>query len=191
MIEADLVDCMVSLPSQLFYNTQIPACLWFLARNKTETTKFRNRTNEVLFIDARELGTMISRKQKELTDEDITKIADTYHKWRKSPNLDSQDLLDTNDLKNKKSSQSLNQNNHSSDYVDIPGFCKSANIQDIRKNNYILTPGRYIDFKEVEDGQAFEEKMRQLTTQLKEQMQKANELDEAIKQNLKKIGYEI
>jgi len=174
MIEADLVDCMVSLPSQLFYNTQIPACLWFLARNKTGSSPsgrgrgegFRNRTNEVLFIDARELGTMISRKQRELTDEDIAKISDTYHKWRSKE--------------------------FETEYQDIAGFCKSANIQDIRKNNYSLTPGRYIDFKEVaEDGQAFEEKMRQLTAQLKEQMQKANELDEAIKVNLEKIGFTI
>ena len=166
MIEADLVDCMVSLPSQLFYNTQIPACLWFLARNKTETTKFRNRTNEVLFIDARELGTMISRKQKELLDEDIAKISDTYHKWRSKE--------------------------FETEYKDIAGFCKSANIQDIRKNNYILTPGRYIDFKEVaEDGQAFGEKMQILTSSLSEQMQKANELDEAIKNNLTKIGYTL
>lgn len=166
MIETDLVDCMVSLPSQLFYNTQIPACLWFLARNKTETTKFRNRTNEVLFIDAREFGTMISRKQKELLDEDIAKISDTYHKWR------SKDF--------------------ETEYKDIAGFCKSANIQDIRKNNYILTPGRYIDFKQVEeDGQVFDEKMQILTSALSAQMQKANELDEAIKVNLAKIGYEI
>lgn len=189
MIEADLVDCMVSLPSQLFYNTQIPACLWFLARNKTETTKFRNRTNEVLFIDAREFGSMISRKQKELSDEDIAKISDTYHRWRKCLNLDS---LDKNDLKRDKSSQLFNQKDHISDYFDIPGFCKSATIEDIRKNNYILTPGRYIDFKEVEeDGQAFEEKMQMLTSTLSEQMKKANELDEAIKVNLKKIGFEL
>ena len=97
MIEADLVDCMVSLPSQLFYNTQIPACLWFLARNKTETIKFRNRTNEILFIDAREFGTMISRKQRELTEEDIAKISGTYHKWRKRLNYDSSDLHDEQD----------------------------------------------------------------------------------------------
>jgi type I restriction enzyme M protein len=162
MIEADLVDCMVSLPSQLFYNTQIPACLWFLARNKTETTKFRNRTNEVLFIDAREFGTMISRKQRELTDNDIANIADNYHKWRSKEQF--------------------------AEYKDIAGFCKSANIQDIRKNNYILTPGRYIDFKEVEeDGQAFDEKMQMLTSTMSEKMQKANELEEAIKNNLTKI----
>jgi len=157
---------MVSLPSQLFYNTQIPACLWFLARNKTETTKFRNRTNEVLFIDAREFGTMISRKQRELTDNDIANIADIYHKWRSKEQF--------------------------AEYKDIAGFCKSANIQDIRKNNYILTPGRYIDFKQVEeDGQAFDDKMQMLTSTLSEQMKKANELDEAIVQNLKKIGFEI
>ena len=166
MVEADLVDCMVSLPSQLFYNTQIPACLWFLARNKTETIKFRNRTNEVLFIDARELGTMVSRKQKELSDKDIAKISETYHKWRSKE--------------------------FETEYKDVAGFCKSANIQEVRKNNYILTPGRYIDFKEVaEDGVAFDEKMQQLTATLKEQMQKAVSLDNEIKKNLEKIGYKL
>ncbi len=171
MIEADMVDCMVSLPSQLFYNTQIPACLWFLARNKEGNTKLRNRNNEILFIDARELGTMISRKQKELTDEDTAKISDTYHNWRKSPELEFVGLKD---------------------YQDIPGFCKSATIQDVRKNNYILTPGRYIDFAAAaEDGIAFDEKMQTLTATLSAQMQKATELDEAIKLNLQKIGYAI
>jgi type I restriction-modification system DNA methylase subunit len=87
LIENDLVDCMVSLPSQLFYNTQIPACLWFLARNKEGNSKFRNRNNEILFIDARELGTMISRKQKELSEKDIAKISDTYHNWRSQTRL--------------------------------------------------------------------------------------------------------
>lgn len=165
LIENDLVDCMVSLPSQLFYNTQIPACLWFLARNKTNG-KFRNRSNEVLFIDARELGTMISRKQKELTDKDIAKISETYHRWRGKE--------------------------YQQQYKDIPGFCKSANIQEIRKNKYILTPGRYIDFKEAEeDGQAFDDRMQQLILTLKEKMEKVNELDNRIKTNLKKIGYNI
>ena len=165
LIEADLVDCMVALPSQLFYNTQIPACLWFLARNKTNG-KFRNRSNEILFIDCRAMGSMISRKQRELTDKDIAKISDTYHNWR------SKEYQQT--------------------YKDIPGFCQAANIQQVRKNNYILTPGRYIDFAaEIEDGVAFDDKMQKLTATLKEQMQKANELDETIKTNLKKIGYEI
>ncbi len=173
LIENDLVDCMVALPSQLFYNTQIPACLWFLARNKSFPPNggngkggFRNTSNEVLFIDCREMGTMISRKQRELTDKDIEKISDTYHNWR------SKEYQET--------------------YKDIPGFCQSANIQQIRKNNYILTPGRYIDFAAaVEDGVAFEDKMQHLTAILKGQMQKASNLDEAIKINLKKIGYEL
>jgi type I restriction enzyme M protein len=173
LIENDLVDCMVSLPSQLFYNTQIPACLWFLSRNKEGrkgndlSLPLRNRQHEILFIDARELGTMISRKQKELSEKDIAKISDTYHNWRRGDGL-------------------------SSPYQDIAGFCKSANIQDVRKNNYILTPGRYIDFKEVaEDGIVFEEKMESLTLLLQQQMEKANELDEAIKVNLQKIRYTI
>jgi len=166
MIEADLVDCMVALPSQLFYNTQIPACLWFLSRNKTETTKFRNRTNEVLFVDARELGTMISRKQRELTDTDIEHVSEIYHKWRSKE--------------------------YKTEYHDVAGLCKSATIVDIRKNNYILTPGRYIDFKEAEeDHEAFDDKMKHLTSTLKEQMQKAVSMDNEIKTNLEKIGYAI
>ncbi|OJV36923.1 MAG: N-6 DNA methylase [Bacteroidales bacterium 36-12] len=172
MVEADLVDCMVALPSQLFYNTQIPACLWFLARSKGDASCSpskgqRNRKHEILFIDARELGSMISRRQRELTDEDIAQIADIYHAWRAS-------------------------SVSTTGYQDIPGLCKSANIQDIRKNNYILTPGRYIDFKEDEDdGVPFEEKMKELISALSEQMEKAKGLDEAIKENLQKIGFTI
>lgn len=166
LIEHDLIDCMVSLPSQLFYNTQIPACLWFLARNKTETTKFRNRTHEILFIDARETGSMISRKQRELSDSDIEKIAASYHNWK------------SREWKDK--------------YKDEPGFCKSAAIETVRKNNYILTPGRYIDFKQAEDDhEVFDAKMQQLTATLKEQMQKSVSLDEDIKRNLLKIGINI
>ena len=165
LIENDLVDCMVALPPQLFYNTQIPACLWFLSRNKTNS-KFRNRSNEILFIDAREIGSMISRKQKELNDADILKIADTYHNWR------------SKEWKKK--------------YKDIPGLCKSAAIEEVRKNNYVLTPGRYIDFKEVkEDKKGFDKKMKSLTSTLAEQMAQAGKLDKEIKKNLKKIGYEL
>ena len=166
---------MVSLPSQLFYNTQIPACLWFLARNKEggnhKGLPLRNRNNEILFIDAREIGNMISRKQKELSDKDIAKISDTYHNWRKLSESGFTGLKD---------------------YQDIPGFCKSATIEDVRKNNYVLTPGRYIDFAAVaEDGVAFDDKMQTLSATLSAQMEKASELDEAIKMNLLKIGYEI
>lgn len=165
LIEKDLVDCMVALPSQLFYNTQIPACLWFLARDKINN-KFRKRSHEILFIDARDMGTMISRKQRELTDKDIAKISETYHAWR-----------------GKEFEQK---------YQDVPGFCKSAAIDAVRKNNYILTPGRYIDFVAAEeDGKAFDEKMQHLTAELKEQMEKSKELDLAIKNNLKKIGYVV
>jgi len=165
LIENDLVDCMVALPSQLFYNTQIPACLWFLARNKTNG-KFRNRSHQILFIDAREIGRMISRKQKELTEEDIARIGDIYHSWR---------------------SKEWEQK-----YKDVPGLCKSVGIDEIRKNSYILTPGRYIEFKEQEDdGVEFEEKMNKLTLELSDQMTKAKELDGEIKMNLRSIGYEI
>ena len=139
--------------------------MWFLSRNKTNS-KFRNRSNEILFIDAREIGSMISRKQKELTDADILKIADAYHNWR------------SKEWKKK--------------YKDTPGFCKAASIEEIRKNNYVLTPGRYIDFKEVkEDKRNFDKTMKALTKTLAEQMQTAGKLDKEIKKNLKKIGYEL
>jgi type I restriction enzyme M protein len=165
LIENDLVDCMVALPTQLFYNTQIPACLWFLARNKTNG-KFRNRSGHFLFIDAREKGTMISRRQKELTDEDITFIGAIYHNWR------------CKDWESK--------------YKDVPGLCKSVSLDEVKKNNYVLTPGRYIDFKEEEDdGEVFDEKMMKLTAELKEQMTKVKELDDVISKNLSSIGYYI
>jgi type I restriction enzyme M protein len=165
LIENDLIDCMVALPPQLFFNTQIPACLWFLARNKTNS-KFRNRSHEILFIDARELGSMMSRSQKEFTDADIAHIAGAYHNWRS--------------------------NNEYSEYANVAGFCKAINIQEIRKKNYVLTPGRYVDFKEEEEeGEAFDSKVRRLTTELKDQITKAGMLDEQIRQNLTKIGYEL
>jgi type I restriction enzyme M protein len=163
LIENDLIDCMVSLPTQLFYNTQIPACLWFLARNKTNG-KYRNRTGQFLFIDARQKGTMITRRQKELSDEDITSIGEIYHNWR-SKEWDSK-------------------------YSDIPGLCQSVSVEVVRNSNYILTPGRYIDFKEEEeDGQVFGEIMNHLTLELKDQMVKASELDNLIKKSLASIGY--
>lgn len=163
MIEAGIVDCMVALPAQLFYNTMIPACLWFLARDRTNH-KFRNRSNEILFIDARKLGTMISRRNKAFTDEDIAKISDTYHAWRGEGGA----------------------------YADIPGFCKAATLDEVRTNNYVLMPGRYVGTEEAEDdGVPFEEKMAGLTAQLAEQFAKGNELQERIRQNLKGIGYEF
>ena len=165
LIENDLVDCMVALPTQLFYNTQIPACLWFLARNKTNG-KYRNRSGHFLFIDAREIGTMISRRQKELTDEDIASIGEIYHNWRCK--------------------------DWESEYKDIPGLCQSIPLDVVRKNNFVLTPGRYIDFKEEdEDGEVFDEKMKKLTSDLKVQMEKATNLDLLIKKTLSSIGYNL
>lgn len=165
LIEKDLVDCMVALPSQLFYNTQIPACLWFLARDKSNG-KFRNRSGHILFIDAREKGNMISRRQKELTDEDIKSLGAIYHSWRSK--------------------------NWEREYMDVPGLCKSVQIDEIKNNNYVLTPGRYIDILEGEDdGEVFNDKMMRLTGEIKGQMNRAKELDEQIAKNLTSIGYEI
>jgi len=163
IIEADLVDCMVALPGQLFYSTQIPVCLWFIARDK-KNSRFRDRRGETLFIDARKMGTMIDRVHRELTEEDIKKIADTYHAWRGDK--------------------------AAGDYKDVPGFCKSATIEEIRKHNHILTPGRYVGAAEVEDdGEPFEEKMARLTAALREQTEQAKKLDQLIWANLEEIGY--
>ena len=168
IIEDDLVDCMIALPSQLFYNTMIPACLWFLTRDKQNHGK-RKRTGEILFIDARNMGRMLDRRHRELTDEDLKKITNTYHAWRGEKVLDE----------NKKEIK----------YEDVLGFCKSANLKDVEKNNFILTPGRYVGTEEVEDdGEPFEEKMKRLTSELKGQFAEGKKLEEEIKINLGKIG---
>lgn len=164
IVEADLVDCMVALPGQLFYSTQIPVCLWFIARGKGNG-RFRDRRGETLFIDARKMGVMIDRVHRELIEEDIKKIADTYHAWRGDKECKEQ-------------------------YVDIPGFCKSTNLDEIREHNHVLTPGRYVGAEEIEDdGEPFDEKMRRLVTGLKQQSEEAQILDEAIWSNLKELGY--
>jgi type I restriction enzyme M protein len=166
MVEADVVDCMVALPSQLFYNTMIPACLWFIARDK-QNNKFRDRRGEVLFIDARKLGVMVDRRHRELTSEDIKKIADTYHAWRGEP-VDGQKV----------------------EYSDVAGFCKAVKLDEIRKQGHILTPGRYVGAEEEEDNtEKFEEKMQRLTAELAEQMKEGNRLDGEMKKNLESIGY--
>ena len=162
LLEADLVDCMVALPGQLFYSTQIPACLWFLARNRT-AGEFRNRHGEVLFIDARKLGRMVDRTHRELTGEDITRIANTYHAWRTAKD---------------------------SGYADKPGFCKSAKIEELRKHGYVLTPGRYVGAEpQPEDKEPFEEKMQRLVAKLQCQQTEARKLDAAIADNLRKLGF--
>ncbi|MEA5098255.1 MAG: SAM-dependent methyltransferase, partial [Burkholderiaceae bacterium] len=158
MVECDKVECMIALPGQLFFNTQIPACLWFLTKTKT------HRQGEVLFIDARKCGSMISRVQSEFTDEVIEKIASTVHAWR----------------------------NGDAAYADIPGFCKSATLQQIADNGHVLTPGRYVGAEVVEDDdEAFAEKMAALTAKLGEQMAKGAELDALIRQKLGGLGYEF
>jgi type I restriction enzyme M protein len=178
IIEADLVDCMVALPGQLFYSTQIPVCLWFLARNKSGERQssgavFRDRRGQTLFIDARKLGTMIDRVHRELTDADIRKIADTYHAWRGD-----------------KSASPGRESGGSPTYADVPGFCKSATLEDIRHHGHILTPGRYVGAAEQEDdGEPFEEKMKRLTAELKQQTAEAARLDKLIWANLEDIGY--
>jgi len=166
IVETDLVDCMVALPSQLFYNTMIPACLWFIARDK-QNSKFRDRRGEVLFIDARKLGMMVDRRHRELTPEDIKKIADTYHAWRG-------ELIDGQKV----------------EYKDVPGLCKAANLVEIRKQGHILTPGRYVGAEEEEeDEDVFEEKMKRLSAELGEQMKEGKKLDEEIIESLKRIGF--
>ena len=163
IIEADLVDCMVALPGQLFYSTQIPVCLWFLARDK-RNGRFRDRRGETLFIDARKLGSMIDRVHRELTDEDITKVVGTYHAWR--------------------GDKSARQ------YADLLGFCKAAKLEEIRKHDYVLTPGRHVGAAAAEeDDEPFEEKMKRLTETLREQQAEAAKLDAAIAANLKELGY--
>ncbi len=161
--DGNLVDCMVALPGQLFYSTQIPACLWFLARDR-RNGKFRDRRGEVLFIDARKMGCMVDRTHRELADEEVARIATTYHAWRGEK--------------------------EAGEYGDVPGFCMSASLDDVRKHGHILTPGRYVGAEAQEDdGEPFEERMKRLAAELREQRADAARLDAAIAANLKELGY--
>jgi len=163
LIQNGLVDCIVAMPDKLFYTTGIPACLWFVSRDRYNN-KFRDRHNEVLFIDARKLGTMVNRKLRELTEEEILRISDTYHQWRSKEGK----------------------------YEDIKGFCKAASIEELEKNNFVLTPGRYVGFEaEEEDDEAFDEKMSRLTKELSEQFAESKVLEERIKKNLTSIGFSL
>ncbi len=164
MIEADAVDCMVALPGQLFYSTQIAACLWFLARNKNPGRGLRDRRGQVLFIDSRKLGVLVDRTRRELTDEEVQKIADTYHAWRGEKDA--------------------------GEYADVAGFCKSVSMDEIRKHGHVLTPGRYVGAADVEDdGEPFEEKMLRLSAQWRGHRATAAKLDASIEANLKELGY--
>lgn len=163
LVKADLIDCIVMLPTQLFYNTGIPACLWFISRYKNGN-KYRDRKGEVLFIDASEIGEMINRRNRILTDDDISLIADTYHQWR---------ILEGN-------------------YQDRQGFCKSAKLADIEKHKFVLTPGRYVGIPDEEDdGISFEYKRDQLMAELGEELAEAEILDKEIREQLAKVGFII
>ncbi len=163
IVEADLVDAMVALPGQLFYSTQIPVCLWFLARDK-RNSGFRDRRGETLFIDARKLGSMTDRTHRDLTDIDIARVAGTYHAWRGDPDA--------------------------AEYADVAGFCKSAKLDEIRGHGHVLTPGRYVGAEAAEeDAEPFDDKMRRLVATLREQQAEAARLDELINANLRELGY--
>jgi len=183
IIEANLVDCMIALPGQLFYTTQIPACLWFICRNKsgkpspglrppspsgrgTRGEGYRDRRGEVLFIDARKMGYLVDRVHRDLSDEEIARIASTYHAWRGEKGAGK--------------------------YEDVPGFCKGAKTEDIKEHGYVLTPGRYVGAEEVEaGGEPFKEKMDRLTAQLRQQFSESDKLEATIKKNLKELGYGV
>jgi type I restriction enzyme M protein len=164
IVEADLVDCMVALPGQLFYSTQIPVCLWFLTRDK-KNGKFRDRRGNTLFIDARQMGTLVDRVHRELAVDDIGKIAGTYHAWRGDKGT--------------------------GEYIDAAGFCKSATLDDIRANGHVLTPGRYVGAAEVEDdSEPFDVKMKRLTAEFNAQVTEGKRLDKVIGHNLEELDYD-
>lgn len=161
IVEADLVDCMVALPGQLFYSTQIPVCLWFIARDK-KNGRFRDRRGHTLFIDARKLGTMTDRVHRELMEPDIARVAGTYHAWRGDKDAGK--------------------------YEDVPGFCKAATLEEIRGHGFVLTPGRYVGAEAAEeDDEPFEEKLKRLTGKLEEQFAEGAKLESLIRDNLRRL----
>lgn len=160
LVEARLIDCIVNLPAKLFLNTQIPASLWFLSRNK-ENGKFRNRKEDILFIDARNMGYLINRRTRELSEDDIHKIAGTYHNWR----------------------------NPNGNYEDVKGFCNSASVERVRELDYVLTPGRYVGLPDDEEDFDFNERFTKLKAEFEEQLKEEERLNELIKKNLEKVNY--
>ncbi len=190
LVENDMVDCMIALPGQLFYTTQIPVCLWFLTKSKKADKQrgYRNREGATLFIDARQIGSMISRTQKELTEADIAKIAKTYHAWRSDGSKDRSPTVAG--LARVQSSTDKSPKSGDSGYADEPGYCKSATLEEIRKHDFVLTPGRYVGAADLEDdGIPFETKMTEMTQLLYQQMEESSKLDEVIRKNLEGLGY--
>jgi type I restriction enzyme M protein len=189
LIEADLVDCMVALPGQLFYSTQIPVCLWFLTKDKRARTiqhgkgekdYLRSRKRETLFIDARKMGTLIDRVHRELTEADIEKIVSTYHAWKEDEGAWRKAT--------EKAGGTLPEITGPA-YQDVPGFCKGATTAEIAAHGYVLTPGRYVGAEEVEDdGEPFEEKMPRLVAELNAQFAESAKLEKTIKQNLANLN---
>jgi len=162
MVEKDVIDCMVALPGQLFYSTQIPACLWFLARNKNSGNGWRDRRGEVLFINAHKMGALVDRTRRELSDDDIQKIADTYHAWRGEQGA--------------------------AHYENIPGYCKSVKLEDIRSHGHVLTPGRYVGAKASDaDDEDFHGTFAVLRKKLTEQLSLAAEINERILNSIEKV----
>ncbi len=191
IVEADVVDCMVALPGQLFYSTQIPVCLWFLTKSKaarkiampgdTVPACLRDRRRETLFIDARKMGTLIDRVHRELTDEDILRIANIYHRWR------SDDFAHAQEAKKR-----CIVIDPATPYADVPGFCKSARTEEIAGHGWALTPGRYVGAEELaDDGEPFEEKMPRLVAELNAQFAESAKLEKTIKADLKGLGYVV
>ncbi len=181
LVEANLIDCIVNLPPKLFLNTQIPASLWFMSRNRTNG-KFRNRSNEILFIDARNMGHLINRRTKVLSEDDIQEIAKTYHIWRnKFPS--SGGVVE--DRGGDPSSGGVVEGRGG--YTDIKGFCNSTPIERVKELDYVLTPGRYVGLAEEEDDFDFNERFTVLKAEFEEQLSEEEKLNTMIKTNLKKI----
>ncbi|WP_419614428.1 N-6 DNA methylase, partial [Thiolapillus sp.] len=185
LIEADLVECMVALPGQLFTNTQIPACIWFLTKDKANglslDKKKTDRRGKTLFIDARNLGYMKDRVLRDFTQEDIAKIADTFHNWQQGNWNNEDDVQGSTNVAGGHGARS-----------DEKGFCYSASLDDIKKHDFVLTPGRYVGAADQEeDSEPFAEKMARLTAQLKAQFEESGRLEGKIRKNLAGLGYGI
>ncbi|MBI1794834.1 MAG: SAM-dependent DNA methyltransferase [Chloroflexi bacterium] len=195
IIENDLVDCMVALPGQLFYSTQIPVCLWFLTRNKDPKGLKRplgSRAGKTLFIDARKLGTLADRVHRDLSAEDIAQIADTYHAWKSGETLkvSSPDSRHVKQDSPAKQDEGQSRKPLGSGYEDVAGFCKSVTIEEIRAQGYVLTPGRYVGAAELEeDDEPFDEKIARLTKELEGQFEESEKLEHFIRAKLQTLDY--